>query len=300
MFSYIACRLTIHSELPLPELALGGENADATVRLGEIPIPPGLDAPPGACVYASSHEVMLSWEEAGKFLVQGGERIIIEPAPGVADEILRLYLLGPVLAVLLHQRGFLVLHASGVSIAGAAAAFLGASGWGKSTLAAALHAQGCSLLADDVVAVDTQGDRSPLVIPGVPQLKLWPQAVDWLGEQSAVLHRLHPALEKQGLPLHQDFVSQPQPLRWVFILQDGDQPQPQIEPLPVQDALVELIRHSFTARLLRRTEMAAHHLKQCSRLIASAQVCRLVRRRQYADFKELVSFLLSITSQVPD
>src|SRR2546426_9378375 len=37
--------------------------------------------------------------------------------------------LGPVLAVLLHQRGRLVLHASGVALDGCAVAFLGGSGW---------------------------------------------------------------------------------------------------------------------------------------------------------------------------
>jgi len=48
---------------------------------------------------------------------------VVEPEPGAEEAILRLYLLGPVLGILLHQRGFLVLHASVVSMAGAAVVF---------------------------------------------------------------------------------------------------------------------------------------------------------------------------------
>src|SRR3989454_2089338 len=54
------------------------------------------------------------------FRSREGREIVVEPAPGVDAGTLRLFLLGPVRAVLLHQRGFLVLHASAVVLDGGA------------------------------------------------------------------------------------------------------------------------------------------------------------------------------------
>ena len=102
--------------------------------------------------------------------------------PRRAVDLLRLYLLGPALALLLHQRGFLVLHASAVSLDGGVVAFLGHSGHGKSTTAATLHARGAAIVADDVVAVDLGAPGGPAALPGFPLLKLWPDAVTALGE----------------------------------------------------------------------------------------------------------------------
>ena len=43
------------------------------------------------------------------------------------------------IAILLHQRGYVILHASCVNLGSAAVAFLGDSTAGKSFMAAALH-----------------------------------------------------------------------------------------------------------------------------------------------------------------
>jgi hypothetical protein len=65
----------------------------------------------------------------------------------------RAALLGKVMAYLMRQRGWLPLHASAVEIHGSAALFLGHSGAGKSTTAAAFYSRGYPVLADDVGAV---------------------------------------------------------------------------------------------------------------------------------------------------
>ena len=88
---------------------------------------------------------MLEYPGAATFLIRGGREIVIDAAPGVEQRLIRLFLLGPALALLLHQRRFLVLHASAVMIDGAAVAFVAEKGMGKSTLAAALHlARACA------------------------------------------------------------------------------------------------------------------------------------------------------------
>ena len=48
----------------------------------------------------------------------------VDPLPGVEDSLLRLPLLGAVFSAVIHQRGFLGLHASAVAIDGHAVEFL--------------------------------------------------------------------------------------------------------------------------------------------------------------------------------
>src|SRR5207237_1442435 len=145
--------LDICSILPLPELLPGNGCADARVRLGKVDgLPPEARA---RKVYARADagNAYLFWQGVGAFQITHGREITVEPAPGVEARALRLFLLGPALALLLSQRGLLVLHASAVAVEGRAIAFLGESGQGKSTTAAAFLAHGHTVVADDVLAV---------------------------------------------------------------------------------------------------------------------------------------------------
>ncbi len=140
-----------------------------------------------------------------------GRDLVIEPAPGAEESELRLIMLGPALAVLLHQRGLLVLHASAAALTSdgshRAVAFMGDKGAGKSTTAAAMCARGHGLIADDLVAVDLSG-AVPHVWPGFPHLKLWPEAAaSTLDDRAtaASLARVHSQLEKRSRPVRGEF-----------------------------------------------------------------------------------------------
>ena len=170
MYCYTAYGLGIRSALPLPELVPGEAAADVEIRLGRVD-PFLLEATrTGTGFRATAQEACFFYEEVGTFLVRGGREVVLEPAPGVEERTLRLFILGPALAVLLQQKGRLILHASAISIAGSAVALLGGPGWGKSTLAAAIHSRGHGMVADDVTAVQIE-TGSPMVFPGFPQLK---------------------------------------------------------------------------------------------------------------------------------
>jgi len=223
----------------------------------------------------------------GLFLVQNGNEIVIEPALQVEESALRLYLLGPAFATLLHQRGFLVLHASAVALNGSGVGFLGGSGWGKSTLAAVFQAGGHALIADDVIAVDTGQDAAPYVFPAFPQIKLWPEAAEAIGADPQTLVSLHPNLEKRARRVAETFNLEPYPLTRLYILAEHDRPEPEIARLAPQVALLELVRHSFLARLLPATGTSESHFRQCAGLVQRIPVCVLRRRRVLADLADL-------------
>jgi len=70
--------------------------------------------------------------------IENEQTIRIAPVDRVSLAILSLPVLGPVLAILLHYRGLLVLHGSAVVINDRLTLFLGDRGMGKSTTAAFL------------------------------------------------------------------------------------------------------------------------------------------------------------------
>lgn len=283
MFRYAAYGLIVSSEIPLPELTQdpgthGAGTGEVVIRPGPVLHRPAeLDAA-GFGFRASADEACHVLDKVGAFLVRGGREIIVDAAPGVEDRVLRLSILGPALGLLLHQRGLLVLHASVVARDGAAVAFLGNNGWGKSTIAAALHSRGYDLVADDVAAIAVEHEGGPTVVPGFPQVKLWPEAASLLGETPDRLPQLHPAFDKRGWRAERGFTLEPRRLRAVYALATGASLA--IEPLEPREACFEILAHWYGHRFgggVLRDSAAAHHLQQSAALAARVAVRRLRR-----------------------
>jgi hypothetical protein len=305
VYQYRTFGLTVQTAVALPELfpaeegrAGGKVQADVTIRVGEINnLPPAVRSSP-RYVWPSPEGIYLGWEGVGAFLVREGREVIVEPCPGVEESLLRLFILGTTLAMLLHQRGeVVVLHASVVVMAGEAVAFVGAKGLGKSTMAAALHSRGHDLLSDDILAVDLREDN-PLALPGFPQLKLWPDALSSLGCDAEALPRLRPELEKRAQFVNAGFTYAPVPLKRIFVLGVGAEPM--VELLQPWEVLRALMPHWYGARfgagVLRALGLGAHFL-QCAELGRKVPVYRLKRPKDLTAMPEVVRLVESCSAQ---
>jgi hypothetical protein len=273
---YTAFGLGVRSTLPLPELTAGRGGVDVRIRPQRLDDAALRDAPEQRRV--APRETRFHWDDVGTFAIRDGREILIDPWPGVDERLVRIALLGPALAVLLQQRGNLVLHASAVSVHGAAVAFLGCSGSGKSTLAAALHRRGHALIADDLVAVRVEAGTA-VVYPGFPQLKLWPDSIRALGGDPEVLPRVDPEFDKRarratGVP------QRALPLARAYVLTPGNLTR--IEPLPSREAVIELVRHSYGVEWL-------HGLFDGTDLANRAEIARRVRLRRLTRPWDLVA-----------
>jgi hypothetical protein len=157
-----------------------------------------------------------------RYVIQGPRRVVIEDGVRVTVELandddmadVRALLMGPVQAILWHQRGLLPLHASAVSANGSAIAIAGPSGTGKSTLAAQLSALGCPALADDICIVDPS---SSTVLMGQRRLRLWRNALDHLGIPVAGLPRAMSRTEKFVLIREAQLIPERQPLAHIVL-----------------------------------------------------------------------------------
>ena len=102
-FFYRAYGLTIRSALELPGLIPGEAREDVSIHLRRIDCQPGYSE--SYDVKVEDDEAILSWGSVGVFLVRKGEEIIVMRSSRADDDEVRLFLLGPVMAVLLFQRG---------------------------------------------------------------------------------------------------------------------------------------------------------------------------------------------------
>ena len=297
LFSYTAYGLGIHSFLPLPELVAGNGKADVIFLLGKVDGTNLQTLDEARRFKATSEEAYYFFEGVGRFLVRGGQEVIVEPSPDADERAVRLCLLGPIVALILHQQGRLILHASAVAVGGNAIAFLGGQGWGKSTMAAALHVRGHGMLADDVTAI-RMDSAYPMVLPAFPQFKLWPNSIMALGDIPEKLPLLHPDFSKRAFHVTSGFAPAPLPLKRIYVLAPGQRVE--IESLSRQEALIELIRHSYAARfgwqLLQATGIETH-FKQCARLVQNARLYRFPRPASLSVLEEHVGMLINDLSR---
>ncbi len=280
MYIYTAYNLGIHSEFPLPELLQSQSLCDVIIRSGKL-----------EDITSSNGGDFCLVDVKGicSFLVRKGCEIVLDLADGVDFATVRPILLGPVMCILLRQRGLVVLHASSVAINGVAIAFMGYSGWGKSTLAEFFHAQGYSLLTDDVMALQLNNDI-PYVIPSYPQIKLWPDSATSIGHAPGSLPLLNTQTQKLIHRLENGFLQSPLPLKKIYVLDRGDHPK--ILNLPPQESFVELVRHSRVMNLLDAADFMKEHMSQCSRLVNMIKICRFQRQRSWKELPSLLNLVL--------
>lgn len=274
---YRAYGLTVASDVALPELQPAEPaTPDILIAIGMIDMPK--PSPETATIFRFEPDRQyLAWHAVGAFLISDFSRIDIEPAPGVDDALLAFPLLGPVMALLLHQRGLLVLHASAIAVAGRGAIFMGDKGAGKSTTASALIRAGHDLLTDDVVALDLANPATPMIVPGFPQIKLAADAAAAISlGQAEVRPQVHPAIEKMQHRLHGAFSGGTVPATRIYVLERGQKAG--ITPLPGIAALPAIIKFSYVTRFGRAAlsgDFATLHFRQCSAIANHVGVFRL-------------------------
>lgn len=100
-----------------------------------------------------------------------GKRITYHRDPVTDPEMVAILIAGSVVSYLLSSNGRLVLHASAVEVEGAALAFVGYSGQGKTTVATLLCGDGYALVTDDLLPVGVVGDEVTCV-PGGTELRV--------------------------------------------------------------------------------------------------------------------------------
>lgn len=290
-FAYSAYGLAIQSTLALPGFnagRCGGEgNCDLLIRHEMMPgetVPsdeprrwPGLQLEE-----VSPDEVTAFVPGMAEVSVRAGREVSLRLTPQADLQFVQLLLCGPVLSIVLYQRGAVVLHASAVEVEGGAVLFCGESGWGKSSLAAALQTRGHRIICDDVTALTFSADQ--VRVPAGPgQVKLNADVVQTLALREDTLSLLHPDSDKQAFRDGRTRVERAVPLRQIYFLEQiSESHVNNSHALHASQAVVELLRFSYGIHRLAEATVRTRYFQQCATVARTAGMCRLERRRDLA------------------
>ncbi len=298
---YTAYNLSIDSEIDLPELfpmhTSNAESADVKIHFGSI-APEGLadGQQLGPFLWATPKSLWLQVPQIARFLVGNGNAIRIDPEPGIDEDSIRVFLLGSVFGALLHQRGHLVLHGNAIRIGDQCMVCVGCSGAGKSTLAAGFLQRGYTILADDVVPVDSDCRA----VPGFPRIKLWQDVAERLNIDTAGLRRIRPNLEKFNYPVDLAADTPPLPIRWIYILGSNNVAEEfQIDPIQGLQRFQPLRNNTYRVGFLDGMGLKPEHMKLCGQLAGRIRLARVTRPDNGFMLARLIDRLLADIAENP-
>jgi len=168
----------------------------------------------GLFFQVNDNEIWFNVPNTARFLVQYGERILFDLAPGVNEASISVFLNGPCLVALLMQRNLFVLKGSVINVHDAAVAYIGENCSGKSSVVAAMMQSGYSVLSDELCVINREG----MVLPGPGFIELWEDSAQALNIPAQVLHDIRPEFKKYRLYLHQLHENRPLPLGEIYVL----------------------------------------------------------------------------------
>jgi hypothetical protein len=272
--------LTLRCEFPLPELArrevaFSGP-ADVSVRAGPLPVTENLVPTSVPYLHLHADAAMFTFDDTGHYSVRDGSDVVVDAKPDADPALLRLHIFASIMGMICHQRGLLVLHASAVAFGNTAVAFTGPPGAGKSTIAAHCLAAGGRLVADDVLVLSFDEQGGVLAHPGMPNVKLWRDALTSLGRDTDGLRPDWFRAEKFHLPA--DDVQTSIPLARLFVLgTDCDAGDGEYAPLRGREAAGALIANTYRVEYLDAANRRDAHFRDCIRLASAIDVVWLKR-----------------------
>lgn len=278
-------------EIPNPVSAPSGPGYDVLIRLGAVN--GYADAVPcgdGITAVTPDGRVLLDVPDAGRFLIEDGERITVEPvSPAVRTADLLVYLLGTAFGALLMQRGIIPLHATTVRVGTRAVALCGESGAGKSTLGRALVEQGHALVADDVTPVRDigVGGAPPLCLPLVPFIKLWEESLQAFGGADDHLGAIRPGIAKFRVPVPRTAGTEPVALSALLVLRDEGGDRPTLQELRGAGAANMVLRQFYRPYLAERLLGRESCLLAAARIAAGVRVAWLGRKKDFSGLDDL-------------
>jgi hypothetical protein len=300
-YCYRAYGLLFSAAIPIPEMMTAdasdrrGDSApDVVITTGDFP-----DELPDSLGSSAVHEVnaealLLRVAGVGRYLVRGGREILIDPDPAATEHDVRVYLLGTCIGALLHQRGFLVLHASGVAMGAGCVLFAGASGAGKSTLLAQLLSRGYKMVVDDVCAVRFDAADQPIVVPSYPRTRLWADAAARFAIDTSTLPRTRPSWDKFERQVADQFSDREAKLSHVFHLAGShDGQELRLERLGPIDAFTALADNTYRGILLGGMDRRTSHFELASLAARSVKVIRVRRPAHSNTVEELADLIIS-------
>lgn len=232
MYYYKAYGLVIKSNIFFPQLLPIGENDVETIDV-EITVCDSEETSlneeeieKSGKFYGKTKKGIWFNNQAGKFKIETiGNKSYINCAKYADVHIsnVRSFILGNVSAIMLTQRGKIVIHGSTLLLDDKGVLICGDSGAGKSTLSMELISRGARLMSDDISAIDVNaGDGYCYSYAGFPEQKLCKDAALARGLDIDKLDYVNEDKEKYSLKRNDIFEDGPRKVEGMIVIKKSN------------------------------------------------------------------------------
>ncbi len=216
-----------------------------------------------------------------------GTVVTAYPAEGVDDATIEHLYINQLVPLALSRQGQPAFHASVVTVAGGAVAFLGKTGAGKSTLAASFALHGAAFLTDDALMIE-ETENGCRAKPSHASLRLWEDSLDALiGDDSPQAGPVGYS-DKTRLLAGEALAhsKESQPLLAAYVLDSQDQQAVSIRTLTGLDRHMAWLNNSFLLDV-QDPEFLEQHFEWTHRISGAVPTFALDYPRDYGILPEV-------------
>ena len=296
MYYYKVYDLKVKSDLIFPQLITCEDGRDWDLEILSGIMPEDITLKSEVRKYEFGMERSYLINKTCCILVENGSRIIYTLKPEGLEKYLQTYLLGFGMSMVAIQRGMISIHCSALADDEGAVLIAGDSGAGKSTIATAFIESGYSLMADDMVLVETV-NRKVMAKPAFPYQKLCRNVVMEKGYDLDELIYINEEKDKFLVPFKGEFITQPMPVKafiYLTIINSEEVLTDEVKGLDKFNLCAETM---FLSKLLGKERFAPHIGQKCLEASAVMPMYCVGRPDKKDTSKEVVAKVFEIVNR---
>lgn len=279
-YLYRVYGLNVKSEILIPELSKlddSENNIDVEIKYGIVSEEIKEQISKGYNGSYQNQDMWFNISDLAIYHIINGNQVIIEPYKNADNKLIKVYILGSVLGMVLLQNNIVAIHGGGIVIDNKGCVFTGDKGAGKSTLTTALRQRGYNFVADDVCSINHSDVNK--IYPGFGYQKLCEDTMEKLGYNCDEYEPFRSDFNiKYIVPAIDDFVDEEVPFEAVFELSVGDVDEVQIKEITGIDKMQSLIKNIFRIEMLYYSGgIPPKYFKKCADIAKNIKYYKITR-----------------------
>ena len=296
-YYYRVYGVNIESKIEVPEFEVIDSNSDIDVKLSFGVVNEEIInlITQGHRAKYEKQDMWFYIEDVAIFHIYNGDTVTIEPMGDKNNKMIKLYIMGSVMGMILLQRNMVAIHGGGIVIDGKGCIFTGQKGAGKSTITTALRKKGYKFIADDVCSINI--GETNTIHHGFGYQKLCEDAMEKLGYNLDEFEPFRGDLNvnKYIVPAFDEFTKEEVPLEAIFELAVGDVDEVKVEEILGANKMNKLIENVFRIEMLTYAGgMEPKYFKQCLDIAKSTKMYRITRPKDVFSVEEQISLVREV------
>lgn len=233
----------------------------------------------------------------GYFFIENGQSIIVEEQLSSEDRVVKAFILGLALGVLINQREEIAIHGSSIIIDEEAAIFTGKRGMGKSSLASIFKEHGYKVIADDISAITFNEKEEPFINIAYPEQKL---TENFMKIRNYKIDNLEFVQENRGkylIDIKENFSYKNKRIKIIFEIVKGDNSEILIEKIDGEEKIKLILRNIYGIELIAKKEITLNFKRKIEKLASSILVYKIIRPRNKLTIEKEFANVLNILKE---